>query len=315
MSDPQTTNIGAYVPSRGSDTGTWDQPCNANFSVTDSLAANVATITLTSSPVTLTTPPNSGSAWAGPYQSQSGILRFTGTLGADVTVTIPRAGFFIVQNKCVVGSHAVILASAAPGNVIGCPPGETIQVFCDGVDMDFVALGRVNEYEDWAVSTVPRWVSVCTVPPYLNCDGSAFSGTTYPNTAAYLGGTTLPDSRGRSRFALNQTTARITAASGYGIDGDTLIASGGKQTIDQETLPAVTLTTTIAAGQGSHTHLIGSSITTGATAGAVDGVGQSSVNSAASTLPAMTGTTPLGGSGYNQLPPGYVGGLTVIRAG
>jgi len=233
-------------------------------------------------------------------------------------VTIPRAGFFIVQNKCVVGSHAVILASSAPGKVIGVPPGESIQVFCDGIDMDFVALGRINEYEDWGVSTIPRWVSVCTVPPYLNCDGSTFSATTYPNTSAYLGGTTLPDSRGRSRFALNQTTARITAASGYGIDGDTLIAAGGKQTIDQANLPAVTLATSIAAGQGSHAHSVGNLFSPQSQGGAGGnsylGLTTSS-NTGAATLPAMTGTTPLGGSGYNQLPPGYVGGLTVIRAG
>ena len=312
MSDPQTTNIGAYIPSRGSDTGTWDQPCNANFSVTDSLAANVATITLTSSPVTLTTPPNSGSAWAGPYQSQSGILRFTGTLGADVTVTIPRAGFFIVQNKCTVGSYAVILSSSAPGNVIGCPPGESIQVFCDGIDMDFVALGRVNEYEDWGVSTVPRWVSVCTVPPYLNCDGSAFSGTTYPNTAAYLGGTTLPDLRGRSRAALNQTTGRITTA-GSGIDGNTILSAGGEQTH-----------TLITAELAAHSHGVTDPGHNHTVAGAIfanqGGPNQTNLASVSTqtTSTSVTGITIAStGSGtpHNNMQPTTIAGLTLIRAG
>ena len=319
MSDPQTANLGLYLPARGSDSGTWDLPINANSSAEDSLAANVASISLTNSPVTLTTPPTSGASWSGPYQSQSGILRFTGTLSADVTVTIPRAGYFIVQNKCTVGAYAVILASAAPGNVIGVPPGESIHVICDGVDMDFVALGRVNEYEDWAVSTMPRWVSVCTVPPYLNCNGSAFSGTTYPTTAAYLGGTTLPDSKGRARFALNQGSARLSVVAGQGIDGDTLLAGGGQQAILQANLPGVNFTVSGitltngafgipvfsgSAGDGS-TGVKGSNNGNNNTAGAA--VSNVSI--------ATQGVAASGGSGASYVPPGYVGGLTVLRAG
>lgn len=311
MADPQTSNIGLYVPTRGSDPGTWDLPENANDSATDTLFANVAVISLTNAPVTLTTPPNSGAAWSGPYQSQSGILRFTGTLSADVTVTLPRAGFFIVQNKCVVGAFAVILASAAPGNVIGAPPGEAIHVINDGVNVDFVALGRVNEYEDWAVSAMPRWVTVCTVPPYLNCDGTSFSGVTYPTTAAYLGGTTLPDQRGRVRAALNQTTGRITTA-GSGVDGNTILSSGGNQnaTILQVNFPNVNFT----GGTGTV-----DVFQNGASANAGGGGGFNFINSGAGATPKqVTGVSvPSGGSGtpLTTLDPMLIAGLTVIRAG
>jgi microcystin-dependent protein len=227
-------------------------------------------------------------------------------------VTIPRAGFFIVQNKCVVGSHAVILASSAPGKVIGVPPGESIQVFCDGVDMDFVALGRINEYEDWAVSTVPRWVLVCTVPPYLNCDGSAFSGTTYSNTAAYLGGTTLPDLRGRSRAALNQTTGRITTA-GSGIDGDTILSAGGEQT---HTLVTAELAVhSHAVTDPGHTHTVpnSGSITVQGGTGAQPG-GAAPSNTGSNTT-GITIASSGSGTPHNNMQPTTIAGLTLIRAG
>lgn len=316
MADPQTS-AGLYLPTRGSNAGVWDLPVNADTSAVDSLFANIAAISLTNAPVTLTTPPNSGAAWAGPYQSQSGILKCTGTLSADCTITIPRAGFFIVQNSCTVGSHAVILSSSAPGKVIGIPPGEANHIFCDGTDVSFVNLGRINAYEDWALSTIPRWVTVCTVPPYLNCDGSAFSAVTYPNTSAYLGGTTLPDSRGRARFALNQTTGRITLSSGVGIDGNTLIAGGGNETFVQGNFPAGTSPVTIPAGQASHAHQQngGAASVNVTSAGGTLVASFNNSTTFPATLPAMSGTADLGGSGLPVLPPGFAAGLTVIRAG
>ena len=73
------------------------------------MAGSVATIGLTNAPVTLSTPPNTGAAWSGPYQSQSAVLRFTGTLTANCVVTMPAPGFYIVENLCTVGAFYVQL--------------------------------------------------------------------------------------------------------------------------------------------------------------------------------------------------------------
>lgn len=310
MADPQTGQVGLYLPTRGSDSGTWDLPENANDSATDNLFANVATISLTNANVTLTTPPNSGASWSGPYQSQSAILKFTGTLTGNCTITIPRAGFFIVDNTCTVGAFYVALASSAPGNIICAPPGEAVHVYCDGVNMRYVDLGRVGSYLDLGASAVPAWITNCTVQPYLNCDGSVFSAVTYPQLAAYLGGTTLPDARGRGRIALNQTTGRNTNANGYGIDGNTLLANGGKQTIDQANLPNVSLNITSLTGNYNYPFFRFATATSGGD--------QFQVNNNTSTSTPISGgggTVALGGSGFNFAPPGYVGGLTLIRAG
>lgn len=316
MADPVTPNVGLYIPSHGSDVGSWDQPCNADFSTVDSLASNVATIGLTNSPVTLTTPPNSGAAWSGPYQSQSALIRFTGAITANIVVTIPRAGFFIVENLCVVGNFYVQLVSSGGGNAIGAPPGQKTHIFNDGTNMDFVDLPPVGSYLDLAYSGgdsgLPAWITACTVPPYLNCNGSPFSAVTYPQLAALLGGTTLPDLRGRIRAAFNQGTGRISAS---GVNGDTFLATGGADTeiISQGNLPDYNLPYI----DNGHSHGYSETLpqSGGSYGSAAPFIGK--------PVAAATGISPTGivinsgGSGTPlvTLPPVQIAGVTLIRGG
>ncbi len=62
---------------------------------------------------------------------------------------------------------------------------------------DREVLGFYQALLDYQRGLVPTGVAIrnhaLTVPEgYLECDGSTFSATTYPNLAAALGGTTLP---------------------------------------------------------------------------------------------------------------------------
>jgi hypothetical protein len=219
MSDPQSTNVGLYLPTRGSDVGTWDSPENANDSATDSLFANVATISLTNANVTLTTPPNTGASWSGPYQSQSGILKFTGTLTGNCTITIPRAGFFIVDNQCVVGAFYVRLGSSAPGKYVCAPPGAPTQIYCDGTDVSYVNLGPVGAALDLQGATaVPAWIANCTRRPYLLKDGTVYNFSDYPSLGRQLGSTfggngittfAVPDERNRMRIPIDLNVWRV----------------------------------------------------------------------------------------------------------
>lgn len=319
MADPQTANLLVYQPSRGSDPGVWDSPVNANTGVMDSMSSNVSVIPLTGGvPVTLSLPPNSGASWVGPYQSQSAVLRFTssGTLSAAVTVTLPRPGFWIVENLCTVGAFYVALASSAPGNIICAPPGEAVHVYCDGVNVKYVNLDRVGSYMDLAASAVPAWISNCTVKPYLNCDGSPFSAVTYPNLAALLGGTTLPDARGRMRAALNQGTGRISAS----VNGDILSNGGGLDTTTmvRGNIPNFNLVITEPNSGTGHQHSV--PIVQGAGLG---GAGAAIAAAGGNTLTTFstTGiivsmqTTPFSITPMNTLPPVMIGGLTLIRSG
>lgn len=119
------------------------------------------------------------------------------------------------------------------------------------------------------------------------------------------GGSAAADFTALKRIALPLQLGRAIAAAGAGagLTNHTLGQAVGAETstLIQDNLPAVTLTTTIAAGQGSHVHNISGfpTFSSGAspnTASPNEQVSTTNKNTDAATLPAMTGTTPLGGS-------------------
>lgn len=149
---------------------------------------------------------------------------------------------------------------------------------------------------------------------WLWADGTNVSRSTYARLFTAIGttygvgdGSTtfgLPDINSRTIVGRDRTGAgRITTA-GSGVDGTTLGASGGNQNkvLVQANLPNISnMVTSIAAGQGSHTHTTVSSnsnvaATGGGTNGALITSAGSGLATAAATLPAMTGTTATGGT-------------------
>jgi hypothetical protein len=318
MTEPTTVNRALIAPLTGDLPGLWGSAAiNPDLVAIDGMLGGAVTVSLTNAPVTLTVPAGfTATPSAGPTQSQNAFINFSGTLTGDCTITFPMPGFYIVNNRCVVGAFVVFLASSAPGNIITAPPGECVEVFCDGVSMWYVGLGRVGEYMDLAAAAVPRWISVCTIPPYLNCDGTTFSATTYPALAALLGGNTLPDSRGGARFALNQGTGRITASGGFGIDGTTLLAAGGTETFNQANLPNYNLDLSgLSIANGTNISSAPSAQVTNISQGAGNPKNGYQPGYPLTVNLSISGTVPSGGSGSPNLPPGYVGGLTLIRAG
>lgn len=301
-----TTNKNLEEPARGAYVGTWDTPVNSNTTIIDNSLGGVATVALTNSNVTLS---------AGQYQCV--FLNFTGAISANIAITLPAVGsFYTVQNLTSNTSafYITMTTTAVGGEAIGIPPGTPTDIFTDGTNVRFRNLGTVNKYEDWAVSSSPSWLAACTKPPYLNCDGTSFSSATYPVTTVFLGGTTLPDSRGRFRATLNQGQSRITSTgAGSQLDANTILASGGAQAIAQANLPNVSWTKT---GQV----LVGGS---SAGLGVVRGSGATTVQSGFTYslyLTANYGTITdtlaftSGGADQGIVPPSYAGGLTFLRS-
>jgi len=320
-----TPNVQLEEPARGDDVGTWDTPVNSNMTLIDLIAGGIATISAAAGSVVLSA-----------AQFKSNNITFNSTLIASITVTFPTS--FIkpyTVGHVATGSTAYTITlgtTATGGQVIALPPGEFIDVFNDGTNLKFRNLGRVGQYWDYGGSSVPAWVSGCTVPPYLNCDGTTFSSGTYPQLYAVLGSTTLPDSRGRTRAILNQGTGRMTSAGG-GVDGNTLSAAGGTETI---TLAAAQIPAISAAGANTITvyPLANSAynfpITTGQwSVAATGGSGFYSVAwpesgganasltytnycQATNTISVVSNNT--GGGAHINVQPTYIGGLTLIRA-
>lgn len=300
-----TPNLQYEQVARGGDVGTWDTPTNSNWAISDLVVGGIAVIPVNNSNIVLT---------AAQFQCRN--LTFNSTLTGSITVTL-SASFtksYEIRNLAT-GSSAftITLETTGGGNVICCPPGQTIDIFNDGINVGFKNLPPVGTYIDWAVSATPAWVSGCTIPPYLPCVGGTFSGSVYPALAALLGGTTLPDRRGTVGANLDQGAGRLTAGTSIGVTGSQTVQ------ILQTHLPSATLAVTIT--DPGHTHPMEDGLivqgAAGATAALVPiGAGTGSVGMG----PAFTGVTAtaaLGGSNtlFPVVQPTTIIGLSFIRAG
>ncbi len=293
-----TANLNLEEPARGEQIGTWDTPVNSNTTILDAAYGATATIPLTNANVTLNT---------AQYQSQ--YIVFTGTITANIAITFPYIGSqHTIENRTNGAFTITLQTTNASAEVICCPPYEAFDILtrASTAGARYRNLGRVASYWDYAGSSVPAWVSGCTIPPYLNCDGTAFSSATYPALATIFGGTTLPDARGRTRYALDTTSGRVTAAV-TGVDGNSFLAAGGSQLLHQHTHgvfdPGHSHTTGLAQGDNDGT--------TGAQGGDNINFGQASIGGNSVTSISINNA---GTGGSQNLPPMYVGGLTLVRA-
>lgn len=235
-----TVNVALIIPGTGDLVGLWgSNALNPDFVALDGFLGGVQTISAGSSPITLTVPASfTATPGAGPTQAQNAVLRFTGALTSNVTVTLPMPGPMIIENLTT-GNFVLSFRAVTATQVIAVDQGEVQRIYNDGANVRFVGLGRIGHIEMWAgLSAIPAWVSACTVPPYLLCDGSVYNFSVYPYLGARLGSkfggngiTTfgVPDLGGRVPLAYDQTGARITVA-GCGINGQMLGASQDKQT-------------------------------------------------------------------------------------
>jgi hypothetical protein len=298
MTSTFTTNIGLEKPARGDKAGTWDTPVNGNSDTIDLVVGAIATISLNNSPVVLS---------AAQFQSEN--ITFGSTLTGSVTITFPTSFTkpYTIGNFCT-GSSAFTITlqtTASGGEVICCPPGEYTDVLNDGTNLKFKNLGHVGSYWDYAGSSNPAWNTGCTKPPYLNCDGSAIPAA-YTVLPIVLGSSLLPDSRGRFRATLNQTTSRLNSTTS-GLNGNSAGASGGS-----ESLQSHTHSNSLNDPGHAHTYTDASG---GVKGGATASGGSAFANTTGASVTGMTITNASAGAGSAQnIPPAYIGGLTLIRA-
>lgn len=169
--------------------------------------------------------------------------------------------------------------------------GDPIEATCFSTGVTIASIVNSSTITISSAASATNTVTT-TVFPWGNGDGvSTFN---------------VPDLRGRvfaGADAMGGAAAARLTTTYYGASAGAPAVSGGSQSgvIAQANLPALTLTTNIPSGEGSHTHTIpaGPAGNANATrAGNWDGTGGgNSFSSIAATLPAMTGTTLTGGSG------------------
>ena len=306
-------NLDLELVARNADIGVWDTPTNSNWSIVDSVVGGIASISLNNSNVILN---------AAQFQSKN--ITLNSTLTGSVIITFPTS--FIksweIQNNCT-GSSAftVTLQTTVAGGLAVCaPPGQTVDIFSDGSSLKFKNLPAVGSYMDFAGSSTPNWISGCTVPPYLPCDGSPFNTTNYPALFVILGSSLVPDRRGTAGVTLNQGTNRVTTG-GAGLDGNTRFSVGGQQTValTQSLLPNLTLPVSIT--DPGHAHATqGVALSPGSFAPVevlVPIGGGSGVTGMGSNVTGISATVATGGSAtpFTNVQPTTITGIVMIRAG
>ena len=303
-----TTNRGYATPATGTEVDTWGDVLNANAELIDNNLGALVTVALTSSDVTLSS-----------AQYKCGTIRLTGALSNSVAVIFPAVqGWWTVDNQTT-GNYVVCQMSGGTLSR-GIPQAGATDIFVDGSNVQYRNFPHIGTYWDYAGSAVPSWVSSSTIPPYLLCDGSTFSSVTFPYLFSILGTTTLPDSRGRGRFNLNGGTGRITTA-GSGINGDVRFSGGGLQTVQltQSNIPNYNISISSLSWTGTISGVPGNAMQNSSSGN--EGVGANNPIISGGTPLTVTGsvggTLPSGGSGteVNKMPPAYIGGITMIRAG
>lgn len=293
---------------RGADLGTWDTPENSNWAIVDAALGGTTTIPLNNSNVLLSSP-----------QFQSNLITFNSTLTGSVVITFPSTftGTYVIQNLCT-GTSAFTITlqtTVAGGQVIGCKPGEGFDVFNDGTNLKFYNLDHVGRYWDYAGSSVPNWVSACTVPPYLNCDGTTFSSATYPTLASILGSTTLPDIRGVTRVTLNQGTSRVTS-SNSGLNGNVAYTVGGLEVVTLLTSQIPSHTHTVVDPSHSHTFTLANANAVGNTLEApgsnfVGTLGSQGTNG---SVTGISNSNTGGGALHTNMQPTTISGICMVRS-
>jgi microcystin-dependent protein len=325
MADPTTTNRSLAIPIRGSDVGTWDTPLNGNFSALDTIVGGTTTVTVSNANVTLNA-----------TQLMSGTIVVTGILTGNVVLIFPAVqGWWTIWNQTVQENFGLFVASGTATFAIGIPPGEIIDVQIAGNSPFWRSLGRIGVVEIWAGrSTLPSWVTGSTVPPYLVCDGTTYSFSTYPVLGNRLGATFggngvttfgVPDLRGRIPLPPDSTGTRITVA-GCGLNGNVIGAVLDAQAITLATsqIPAHTHSGTTGTESANHQHTFpfsnsGQPVTSGNGSGG-QGVNTALVQTTSSenadhTHNFTTDNGTGGGLSHANVQPTQVTGIAVIRAG
>ncbi len=112
-----TGKLALEEPATGDYANTWATPLNNNFTAIDAGLSGTTTVTMTASNVTLTS-----------AQSQSMRINIIGALTANVTLTIPGTGFYVVQNTTT-GNHTVLIAYGGGGTSVFSYQGGSICIF------------------------------------------------------------------------------------------------------------------------------------------------------------------------------------------
>lgn len=249
---PTTSNKGYEVQATGSNTGTWGETLNGDvITIIDNNLGGITSKTLSASNVTLST-----------AESQSAILRLTGTLLADVQITTEAIGFFFVENLTS-GSFSVTVRNDQVATAVTVAQGLQTLVTSDATNGCRIGAS-----------------------PFPAGTKMLFRQTSAP--VGWTKDTTYTDA------ALRLTSGTISQQNTAGKKFSDYFAA---RTITQAMLPNVTLSGSTNT-TGNHTHTIGNAGgLTGRGTGSASAADSSTATTSTAGNHSHTVTVSLGGSG------------------
>lgn len=126
-----TTNLALNQPAYNS--SAWDVPLNANEDILDAAFGNTTSVSLTNTNVTLTS-----------TQMRAMRIRLTGTISANIIVTVPAIGGRWTFTNSTSGSFTVTIASAGAGTSVVITQGYSTTLYSDGTNIALADDGLLN---------------------------------------------------------------------------------------------------------------------------------------------------------------------------
>lgn len=321
MVEPVTTNKTLIVPNTGDLVAAWGTAAlNPNFQTIDAMFGGLTTISLGAATTVLLTVPATTGVWPGSLsQSVNALIRFTGAQTGSATIQFSLPGFYIIENQCTGTTSIRLQPSNGTGNSVGAIPGKKQKVFYDGTHMDYVDMPDPGMAYDLHTNTtsLPPWMQVCTISPYLIKNGATYSSSVYPALSTLLGSTYggngvstfgVPDESGRFRMAVDVSGAGRVTAAGSGINAQALGTSGGSQLLQTHT-HGVTDPGHSHVQSGFTIYAGGGPLVTGGSGSLLNQNGGVSTNSATTGISIQNS----GSGGYQNMPPVIISFLPLIK--
>jgi len=241
MASTFTTSFGIEKIATGEQAGAWGTTTNHNADILDRIASYTA-VALSGTTHTLTV--REASPGAGTENLQDGmyrVIKFTGALGANNTVTIApntSKAWFIVENATTdsgsSGPYSVILTQGSGANIT-LQNGKNAIVYCDGAGSGAVVFNALNDLQ----------MATLEVTGAAAIDGLLTAGASVAVTGnVTTTGTVEPagDTSAADNAAIGYTAAEGLVLTGQGATNDVTI----KNDADGEVMGVLTGTTTAA---------------------------------------------------------------------
>lgn len=143
MPSSYSTNVRFELQFTGENLNTWGEKLSYTLARVDDAVAGYVAIAITGNYTVQSANSNTTAD-----EARRAVLKFTGTLSATATITIPAVSkVYWIWNACTGGSITITTGS---GSTVTISAGDICQVFCDGTNVKTVTISAygIKDYVD-----------------------------------------------------------------------------------------------------------------------------------------------------------------------